>query len=150
MSTISLSVATFSTAEMTTNGKCGHQKTSSQFDALLASVSCKTDEKGVDAKELVGSLIDNIMRSLDEMLSSALHKKASNDNAFPLSGDFESVFGNSGPLIDFINETTSRLGLSAKQNQALQDIAVKYKDITPGSPDVQAMANDLKQAGIIS
>ena len=124
--------------------KQGNQATgSSAFDASLTNADSQAN-----AKELADAFIQNIMRSLDNILNNVTKQKSSTVNAFPFSGDFEATFGTSGPLLDFINITTSKLNLTAKQNLALQDIAVRNKDITATPANIQKIANELKQAGI--
>lgn len=70
------------------------------------------------------------------------------NSIFPFSPSFESTFGVGGPLPNFINVVTARLNLSATQNQALQDIAIRNKDITKTPENVQNIAMELRKAGI--
>lgn len=119
-------------------------KAAGGFGAMLSSASDR-----IDAQDLASSFIASLLSSLDAVVNAALAKNTTR-NAFPFSGEFQSTFGDSGPLIDFINATTQRLGLSASQNQSLQAIAVRNKDITNTPADVEKIAAELKQAGIVA
>ena len=66
----------------------------------------------------------------------------------PLTPDFLSTFGGTGPLPDYINMLTASLHLSTQQNQALQDISIENKDTTGSVSDIQKMGDELQQAGI--
>lgn len=142
MANISASFVTTSSLSISARNK-QDTRASGEFDALLASAGEK-----LDAKAFASSLIENITLSMNQSLS-PLFAKNSTKNAFPFSADFEATFGLSGPLIDFINATTSKLGLSAEQNLALQTIAVRNKDITKSPESVAKIGEELRQAGII-
>ena len=70
------------------------------------------------------------------------------EGRFAFSPAFTSVFDSSGPLIDFINQTTASLGLSAEQNLALQNIAINNQDATRSKESIDKIAQELRQAGI--
>ncbi len=69
-------------------------------------------------------------------------------DTYSFTSDFQSIFGNTGPLIDFINATTSRLGLSEEKNLALQQIAINNKDATRSRESINKIGAELKAAGI--
>lgn len=122
------------------------------FDALLDSIgtSKRASDRDDIAKDPLGSLIDSLLNNLTTARSN--DNTAKNASLFPakyaLTDSFTSTFGSDGPLIDFINEVTSKLGLSATQNASLQQIAVNNKDATRSSESVRKIAGELKQAGI--
>jgi hypothetical protein len=111
------------------------------FDAFLTNAGSKAD-----LKRLSSVLLEKISLSLDKSLFGLSSKD--NQNVFPFSGEFEATFGDSGPLIDFINEVTKRLGLSAEKNLALQSIAIRNKDITKTPASVAKIGEELRAAGI--
>lgn len=115
----------------------------SLFDATLTNAYSQAN-----MKEMASAFIRNMVLSLDNILNNLTNPDASITPAFPFSGEFEATFGKSGPLLDFINATTTRLNLNAGQNQALQTIAIRNKDITYTPANVQKIADELKQAGI--
>jgi|GEM_PF-4337404 len=141
------------------------------FDALLASfdlgpkkgqnsggnsnamdiLSMNAVSAGDSSDSIMGTIEgfkDNAIGSLNGMFNALMGKEAAADGSFPLTADFTSTFGTSGPLINFINRITATLGLSAEQNKALQAISVSNKD-TDGSPaSVQKIGQQLKEAGI--
>ncbi|MDX2074094.1 MAG: hypothetical protein SFX19_07000 [Alphaproteobacteria bacterium] len=111
-------------------------------------------EKGDFSSALASS---NILFELSSSLLDSILKSRKNDNSadasslsplFPFSSDFEATFGTSGPLPAFINEVSARLHLTAEQNQALQNIAIRNKDITKTPENVQKLSAELKAAGI--
>lgn len=116
---------------------------SSPFDAILTDAHSQAN-----IKEVASTFIENIIRSLDNTLNNLTNPGTSATPTFPFSGEFEAVFGTSGPLLDFINTTTTKLNLSAEKNLALQTIAINNKDITYTPANVQKIAAELKQAGI--
>lgn len=115
----------------------------SDFDRLLASINHDNGASAIG--DSTGSL-----SSIASLLGSsmALPAQAFSRSGFPFSADFQSAFGTTGPLIDYINMITDKLGLSAKQNKALQDISVRHKDITGSAADVASIRAELQQAGI--
>lgn len=131
----------FATNNAESQGKQEHSVAgNSPFDLVLANANSYAD-----LKDLASSFIDHIIRSLDSTLA---HSDATSTPVFPFSSEFQAVFGTSGPLLDFINITTSRLNLNADQNLALQMIAVNNKDTTATPEDIQKIAGELRQAGI--
>ena len=126
-----------------TRSKQANPAASSSFDALFADASLRAN-----SKDLAGDFIQNIMRSLENTLNNARKQNSSSENMFSFSTEFEGVFGSSGPLLDFINLTTSRLKLNAQQNMALQNIAIHNKDVTSTPANIQKIAQELRQAGI--
>lgn len=85
------------------------------------------------------------------LVDALLRSRGSSPSAPASSGftsEFEAVFGSTGPLPDFINRVTASLKLSPEQNLALQNIAVRNKDITKTPENVQKIAAELKAAGI--
>jgi len=142
MPNISASFIAIGSTELTLS-KQGMKAGSGSFDALLFDA-----DVSLNAKKFAGTLVEKITQSMNQSLD-AVFSKSATKNAFPFSSAFEDTFGSTGPLIDFINEVTSKLGLSAQQNQALQDIAVRHKDTTRAPADVQKIAAELKQAGIV-
>ena len=133
------------------------------FDALLVRTNAglnlgsgigATGNSGLDNISALGlgdpfngfidELIDTITRTVNNQLS------ANNPLApkFPFSSAFESTFGLSGPLPNFITKMTAELHLDATQNQAFQDIAIRNKDIVKTPESVRKIGIELEQAGI--
>ncbi len=123
------------------------------FEALLfgvkaeANISRKSDVFGADSVD-AGGLIDEFLASIGNPLNGIFSAMPSQPPAFALSSAFEATFGSSGPLPDFIDAMTKKLGLTAQQNLAFQTIAVNNKDITKTPENVQKIAAELRQAGI--
>jgi hypothetical protein len=90
----------------------------------------------------VSSMIDMYSALMARMI------KPSQPGSFPLSSEFEATFGSGGPLPDFITDMSARLRLTAAQNQAFQDIAIKHKDATRSDDTIRQIAQELKDAGI--
>lgn len=67
---------------------------------------------------------------------------------FPFSAEFESTFGLTGPLPHYIAVLTAGLNLTREQNQAVQDIAIRHKDIVKSPDSVYQVAVELEMAGI--
>ena len=111
------------------------------FDDLMAQATVKANA----SVGVAGQFLDSLTRAVQGKSGAS---QASSSSVFPFSDTFESVFGTSGPLIDFINITTTRLHLSAEQHQALQNIAINNKDITNTPANVQKIVAELKEAGI--
>jgi hypothetical protein len=112
------------------------------FDGALT--AAQTD---LNAKDFAAKMLEKISLTISQNLSS-IGKTGAAKNTFPLSDSFEATFGSHGPLIDFINDVTVRLGLSAEQNSALQAIAVNNKDATRSPESIAKIAAELRQAGI--
>lgn len=156
MSEISTSFIPSSSANLDLRHKQqNHIAGTSDFDALLSSASSKlgmnasqaADYLSVCYNEFAGDFIGNITSSLNYDVSSITSQDLFS-NTFPFSEGFNATFGTKGPLIDFINMITSNLQLTSAQNQALQEIAVRNKDITYTPANVQQIAQELQQAGI--
>lgn len=109
-----------------------------EFDALLSNSS-----KDNSMNKLVNGLLDNITNTIGNN-----YKASAIGSMFPFSSAFESTFGIGGPLPDFINMITAKLGLSAEKNQALQNIAINNKDATRTPESIRKIGDELKAAGI--
>lgn len=107
------------------------------FDAMLFDNDSSYNMAGDLLSNLIGSRNDDFSLLMPEVTN----------NKFPFSLDFESTFGLSGPLPAYITMITEKLGLSASQNKALQDISVRNKDATKSPESVQKIAKELKEAG---
>jgi hypothetical protein len=113
-----------------------------RFDGVLSSA-----QSDMNTKDFAVRMLEKISLTISQNLSS-IGKSGAAKNTFPLSGSFEATFGSHGPLIDFINGVTVKLGLSAQQNSALQAIAVNNKDATRSPESIAKIAAELRQAGI--
>jgi hypothetical protein len=122
------------------------------FDALLNEIDSKSAVKSQkeDAAAapfaFVNHLIANIRLSLDKQLSNA--PAPAIESTYGFTAEFDAVFGTTGPLPDFINMVTKKLGLSAEQNRAMQEISIRNKDITKTPDNVAKIAKELEEAGI--
>jgi hypothetical protein len=166
----------FASLQVTGQGALNGQEPCAGFDALLSRMSCEEDKEsdkkkagyagsmlnvdfsafgiGGEAKsreDLILGLIDDLfdkIRGAREGKSGGTGATQGN-YAFPFSSAFDATFGGmGGPLYDFINETTARLGLSAEKNLALQNIAINNKDIVKTPDSVTKLAAELREAGI--
>lgn len=131
------------------------QATGGDFDALLASFNTGAASRTENSRATSILGANNISGFIDELLES-IHGSQGNSSAadllagaqFPFSSAFESTFGLSGPLPSFITMITSKLGLNAQQNLALQAISVNNKDATKSQESIQKIAQELRAAGI--
>lgn len=129
----------------------------SAFDALLDMVdtSCHSgkagDASGDKSADGASGASGNIHAT--SMTSSIFSLFMSENSAAPSGGfgfssDFTSAFGDSGPLINWINQITASLHLSREQNAALQNISIEHKDTTASAADVAQIGAELAAAGI--
>lgn len=121
----------------------------SPFDTLLASVKTSETPKPENLllQAISGNLVDYIMAALE----SSNGARSADDAAsavFGFTASFTATFGDTGPLIDYINYITVRLNLTEGQNRAIQDICVRHKDITKTPANVAKIAAELERAGI--
>lgn len=136
-------------------GQKNHLGGASNFDAMLASFDIASSSSSAKSNRVdmfgngdslhafIDELFEHIQRSLQH------HSGTTGPQPkFPFSSAFQSVFGTDGPLFEFIDVTTKRLGLSAEKNLALQTIAINNKDIVKTPESVQKIAAELKAAGI--
>ena len=112
----------------------------------ITSFSFESESRGYDPlREFIDALFDHI---------TGAHRKDGKDDVaglgdtYSFTSDFQSVFGSSGPLIDFINATTASLGLSQEKNLALQNIAINNQNATRTRESIDKIAAELKAAGI--
>jgi len=122
----------------------------SNFDALLSMV--QTDNTGTSSTNSSSSNTQS-SNPLGNIFSALYGSPASSDSASaaggdPFSSEFDSTFGTSGPLFDYINNVTAGLGLTPGQNSALQNIAIENKDTTGSATDIQTMENEIIAAGL--
>jgi hypothetical protein len=122
------------------------------FDALLMrfEVGSASDRSPSDSNPIYGfieELLENIALSLNNH-SGAITPQALPSKGFGFTAAFESAFGIGGPLPAFINKVTAERHLNEAQNLALQNIAIRNKDVTKTPESVQKIAMELKQAGI--
>ena len=112
----------------------------------ITAFSFESETRSYDPlREFIDALFDHITGADKTGRKNDATEQAS---GFGFTSGFQSVFGNSGPLIDFINATTSRLGLSAEKNLALQNIAINNQDATRTRESIDKIAAELKAAGI--
>lgn len=119
------------------------------FDALLFSAGVKSGFAVSGGNDPLLGFVDAFV----DKINNAMRKQFSANaplapHTFPFSAAFEATFGLTGPLPDFINVMTAGLRLTATQNQAFQDIAIKHKDIVKTPESVREVAKDLERAGI--
>ena len=118
------------------SGNKTNSKSPAGFDNFLNS-SVATTKLADDLIEKINSAKNNNYQDFD-----------TGNPIFPFSSAFTSTFGFRGPLLSWINTITGKLGLSQKQNGALQDIAVRFKDVTKTAQNVELISAELKKAGI--
>ncbi len=117
--------------------------TTSAFDDFLSRAG-----KKLNTTELAISIQETISITINQTLNTLGSKPGAGRNVFAFTSSFTDVFGDSGPLINFINDVTRKLGLNADQNRALQQIAVNNKDATRSPESIAKIAAELRQAGI--
>jgi hypothetical protein len=124
----------------------------SNFDALLSMV--QNDSTGTSSTTSSSSntqntnLLSNIFSALYGDNSGSSDATSATASTDPFSSEFDSTFGTSGPLFDYINNVTAGLGLTPGQNASLQNIAIENKDTTGSATDIQTMENELTAAGL--
>lgn len=122
----------------------------SRFSASITNIditafSFESESRRMDPlREFIDALFDHITGA-DEKGKKDV---AGLGDTYSFTSDFQSVFGSSGPLIDFINATTANLGLSQEKNLALQNIAINNQDATRTRGSIDKIAAELKAAGI--
>ena len=130
------------------------QAEAGNFEALLASFNNQPASRAKSSS--AASLLDigGIQGFINDLLAN-INSPDSGESAigavsgqYPFSSQFAATFGLSGPLPSYINLVTAKLGLSAAQNQALQDISIRHKDAVNTPQTVQAIAKELTAAGI--
>ncbi|MFW0777304.1 MAG: hypothetical protein ACN2B6_06260 [Rickettsiales bacterium] len=125
---------------------------SAKADKQVAEVSSYALIEASNIMQFIDELFDNIQASLQQQLTGAssgsVSASLSGGQSFGFTSEFTSVFGSSGPLINWINNTTSSLGLSKEQNLALQQISIDFKDTRGSVEDRAQISEALKAAGI--
>lgn len=112
----------------------------SVFESLLSSFDSRKAKPSNALLEFSASLIDALEQFDVPDFADAVD--------FPFSNAFVSTFGTSGPLPIYIAGVSAQLKLDTTQQLALQDIAVKNKDITYTTDNVRKVAMQLQSAGI--
>jgi hypothetical protein len=157
MTTIQNPLILPSSTNYDTSSKQQNQKIGlSDFDVLLSNTGATASAANTSLdisgsmRGMVNGLANKFLLNITDSATDVSDRNLiSSDSAtFPFTSDFDATFGSSGPLIDFINMITSKLNLTAEQNNALQDIAVRHKDITNTTANVSQIALELQQAGI--
>ncbi|MDX2112535.1 MAG: hypothetical protein SFW63_02195 [Alphaproteobacteria bacterium] len=120
-----------------------NRATSADFDDFLSSAG-----KRLNITELAIRIQETISITINQTLNTLGSKPGAGRNVFAFTSSFTDVFGDSGPLINFINDVTRKLWLNADQNRALQQIAVNNKDATRSPESIAKIAAELRQAGI--
>ncbi|MDE3060022.1 MAG: hypothetical protein KGJ06_03320 [Pseudomonadota bacterium] len=101
-----------------------------------------------DSTDPLSGLLDGLIQNIQAMLNGTPGSGAPSSATYPFSADFQSAFGSSGPLIDYINVVTAQLHLDQTKNLALQTIALDNKDATYSADSVQKISQELTAAGI--
>lgn len=116
-------------------------QSSGYASGLLGDVNILAFAEGANSSDFINTLIGHLQNPSDASPSDAA-------SSFSFTPEFQATFGNSGPLINWINVVTGGLGLSSEQNLALQNIAIEHKDTTGSQEDIAQIATELTAAGI--
>lgn len=112
----------------------------------ITAFSFESESRRIDPlREFIDALFDHVTGADKEGRTSTSEQAG---GGFGFTSDFQSVFGSSGPLIDFINATTANLGLSKEKNLSLQQIAINNQDATRSRESIDKIAAELSAAGI--
>lgn len=123
------------------------EKADGVFDVLLSSFGSGKAAGILGAGEVRG-FIDALFDQLRRKQAAGPSSPAASAGQFPFSPLFEATFGLGGPLPDYISRVTQQRGLTAKQNLALQNIAINNQDATWAEESVQKIAAELRAARI--
>jgi hypothetical protein len=118
------------------SSKKSNSKAPAGFDSLLNSSVATV------------KLADDLIAKINSAKNDNYQNFENGNPIFPFSTAFTSTFGSRGPLLSWINTITGTLGLNQQQNAALQDIAVRFKDVTKTTQNVELISAELKKAGI--
>lgn len=123
---------------------------SSSFDSLLFGFLDDTSSNTNSASDILSASSIGGLTGSDpmSMISGLFTANETQGATYPFTPDFQSTFGLSGPLPAWITQITASLHLSAQQNQSLQEIAIKNKDIIKTPDSVAKVAQELTAAGI--